>query len=149
MRPIGVFVVVVSVFCPTLAFPQVPFFNFGEGTASCGEFLQAAEAERKERPPTARPTEVYNRHYGSFMPRRDGPAIRRGNDGARLECPARLLPLRQPSNRYVVSGVWAENRPTVQAHRSPKERGETLADIARSYNVSPATISRHSRCRKS
>jgi hypothetical protein len=72
MRPIGVFVVVVSVLCPTLAFPQVPFFNFGEGTASCGEFLQAAEAERKERPPTARPTEVYNRHYGSFMHFADG-----------------------------------------------------------------------------
>ena len=72
MRPIGVFIVVVSVFCPTLAFPQVTFFNFGEGEASCGEFLQAAEAERKERPPTARPTEVYNRDYLAFLMFADG-----------------------------------------------------------------------------
>jgi hypothetical protein len=71
LRCLGLFVFV-SVFCPTLAFPQVTFFNFGEGTASCREFLQAAEAERKARPPTARPTEVYNRDYGAFVHFADG-----------------------------------------------------------------------------
>jgi hypothetical protein len=71
MRPIGVFVVVVSVLCPTLTLSQ-PYIILGEGMASCGEFLQAAEAERKARPPTARPTEVYNRDYGNFVHFADG-----------------------------------------------------------------------------
>jgi hypothetical protein len=71
MRPIGVFVVAVSVLCPTLTLSQ-PYFNFGKGTGSCGEFLQAAEAERKAKPPTARPTEVYNRDYAAFLMFADG-----------------------------------------------------------------------------
>jgi hypothetical protein len=72
MRPIGVFVVVVLVLCPTLAFPQPTYRSFGKGMASCGEFLQAAEAERKARPPTARSTEVYNRDYLAFLMFADG-----------------------------------------------------------------------------
>jgi DNA invertase Pin-like site-specific DNA recombinase len=46
-------------------------------------------------------------------------------------------------------GAEAENGPTVQTHDHQKreaikrrQQGETLADIGRSYNVSPATISR-------
>jgi hypothetical protein len=65
MRPIGVFVVVVSVLCPTLTLSQ-SYVIFGEGTESCGEFLQAAEDERKERQPTALPA-LWNRRYGAFV----------------------------------------------------------------------------------
>ena len=71
MRCLGIFVVV-SVLCPTLAFPQATYFGFGDGSASCGEFLQAAEAERKARPPTARPTQVYIRDYEDFVMFADG-----------------------------------------------------------------------------
>lgn len=62
MRYLAVFVAV-AVLYSTLAAAQITYFNFGEGQAGCGEFLQAAEAERKERPPTARPTQLYNRSY--------------------------------------------------------------------------------------
>jgi hypothetical protein len=71
LRCLGIFVVV-SVLDPTFAFSQTTYFSFGEGTASCGEFLQAIEAERKARPPTARPTQVYNRDYEAFVMFADG-----------------------------------------------------------------------------
>ena len=63
--------IVVSVLYPTLGFAQT-YFSFGEGSASCGEFLEAAEAERKARPPTARSTQVYNREYDAFIMFADG-----------------------------------------------------------------------------
>jgi hypothetical protein len=71
VRYLTVFVAV-AVLYSTLAAAQITYFVIGEGQASCGEFLQAAEAERKERPPTARPTQLYNRGYTDFVMFVDG-----------------------------------------------------------------------------
>jgi hypothetical protein len=48
------------------------FFIFGEGLASCGEFLQRAEIERKSRPPSATATEVYDSGYAALVMYADG-----------------------------------------------------------------------------
>jgi hypothetical protein len=39
---------------------------FGEGNASCGEFLRAADSEHKARPPDAPPRATYTREYLAF-----------------------------------------------------------------------------------
>ncbi len=48
------------------------FWNLGEGNASCGEFLVELDGERRARPPTARPTQIYNPGYGKYAYYADG-----------------------------------------------------------------------------
>jgi hypothetical protein len=48
------------------------FWVIGEVDASCGEYIQAADAERRVRPPGARPNTTYNSDYRSFMDVADG-----------------------------------------------------------------------------
>jgi hypothetical protein len=45
---------------------------WGQGSASCGEYVQAADAERKERPANAKPDTVYDRNYQAFVGFADG-----------------------------------------------------------------------------
>jgi hypothetical protein len=48
------------------------FTAFGEGQRSCGEFIEATEAEKKLRPPTAESETVYSRDFQSFADFADG-----------------------------------------------------------------------------
>jgi hypothetical protein len=49
-----------------------PVFIFGEGLASCGEFLQKAETERKTRPPSATASQIYDSEYAALIMYADG-----------------------------------------------------------------------------
>jgi hypothetical protein len=48
------------------------FIALGEGLRSCGEYVQATEAEKKLKPPTAQPDAVYSRDFQSFVDFADG-----------------------------------------------------------------------------
>ncbi len=48
------------------------FLGVGEIQRSCGELIQASDAERKERPPGARATQTYNREFHTFIAVADG-----------------------------------------------------------------------------
>src|SRR6266851_1348233 len=48
------------------------FTVFGDGQRSCGEYIEATEAEKKLRPPTAQPEAVYSRDFQSFADFTDG-----------------------------------------------------------------------------
>jgi hypothetical protein len=62
--------------------PHAQGYVFGDLMASCGQFLQAAESERKARPTGARPETVYDRGYLSYLSTVDGYL-----SGANLEDP--------------------------------------------------------------
>jgi hypothetical protein len=47
-------------------------FVYGEANATCGEYVQSIESERKSRPPTAKPTQVYDRSFMVFAGVVDG-----------------------------------------------------------------------------
>ena len=75
MRFVGVSIALLLTFItPALAqsAKHQPVFIFGEGLASCGEFLQKAETERKSRPPSATATEVYDSGYAALVMYADG-----------------------------------------------------------------------------
>jgi hypothetical protein len=63
MRFVGVSIaLLLTLITPTLAqsAKHQPVFIFGEGLASCGEFLQKAETKRKTRPASATATQIYD-----------------------------------------------------------------------------------------
>jgi hypothetical protein len=71
------FLFIVFIACLLSARAAVPaeggsFTVFGEGLRSCGEYIEATEAEKKLRPPTAQPDAVYSRDFQSFVDFTDG-----------------------------------------------------------------------------
>src|SRR6266853_6236062 len=75
MRFVGVSIaLLLTLITPALAqsAKQQPVFIFGEGLASCGEFLQTAETERKTRPPSATATKIYDSEYAALVMYADG-----------------------------------------------------------------------------
>jgi hypothetical protein len=48
------------------------YYAIGEANQSCGEFVQAIEAEKKARRPTALPTQIFDRAFLVFVGVTDG-----------------------------------------------------------------------------
>jgi hypothetical protein len=75
MRFVGVSIaLLLTLITPALAqsAKHQPVFIFGEGLASCGEFLQKAETERKTRPPSATASQIYDSEYAALIMYADG-----------------------------------------------------------------------------
>jgi hypothetical protein len=51
----------------TNAQEPTPLYVIGSGINSCGAYLQAAASERRERPPSAGPDQIYDIEYLGFM----------------------------------------------------------------------------------
>lgn len=52
--------------------PTFSFWAFGDVEASCGQFVQAVEGERKARPPSAPSNAVYTLDYQAFLRAAEG-----------------------------------------------------------------------------
>jgi hypothetical protein len=56
----------------TSAVAQTTMWAVGEVNSSCGQYVQAADGERKARPPGAAFNLIYDRNYDAFMNATDG-----------------------------------------------------------------------------